>query len=120
MTDTATVETLTAEVRTLMVGNRQVTMSVYKQLDCVGHAVIEPFGRVQSGAKYTDHGFDSTMDTIEVVGLVAQGFRNAGTLVRAWVDADAYYPNNEARQREERAIAEEWSNLPLIVLAGLR
>jgi hypothetical protein len=43
---TATVETLTAEVRVLMVGSRQVTLSVYGQLDEVGPEDIEPFGRV--------------------------------------------------------------------------
>lgn len=34
-TKTATVEALTAEVRVLMVGSRQITMSVYDQLDTV-------------------------------------------------------------------------------------
>ena len=43
---TATVETLTAEVRVLMVGNRQITLSVAKQLDEVPIAEIEVFGRV--------------------------------------------------------------------------
>jgi hypothetical protein len=43
----ASVNVLTAEVRTLMVGNRQVTMSVFRQLDHVVPAEIEPFGRVQ-------------------------------------------------------------------------
>lgn len=43
---TATVETLTAEVRVLMVGSRQVTLSVYRQLDRVPIALCEPFGRV--------------------------------------------------------------------------
>jgi hypothetical protein len=43
---TATVETLAAEVRVLMVGSRQVTLSVYNQLDYIPHRQIEPFGRV--------------------------------------------------------------------------
>ena len=47
--NTATVETLTAEVRVLMVGNRQITMSVAKQLDEVPFAEIEVFGRVCLG-----------------------------------------------------------------------
>lgn len=42
----AIVKTLTAEVRCLMVGNRQVTLSVYRQLDVVDADAIEPFGRV--------------------------------------------------------------------------
>lgn len=47
MTDTATVETLTAEVRVLMVGNRQITLSVARQLDTVKLSDLEPFGRVR-------------------------------------------------------------------------
>ena len=45
---TATVATLTAEVHVLQVGNRQITMSVYNQLDHAGLGEIEwpPFGRV--------------------------------------------------------------------------
>ena len=46
---TATVETITAEVRVLMVGNRQVTLSVYRQLDIVDLHWVEPFGRVSDG-----------------------------------------------------------------------
>ena len=45
-TQTATVETLTAEVRVLMVGSRQVTLSVAKQLDRVPLDALSPFGRV--------------------------------------------------------------------------
>jgi hypothetical protein len=44
---TATVETLTAEVRVLMVGSRQVTQSVAKQLDRVPLSRLRPFGRVK-------------------------------------------------------------------------
>lgn len=44
---TATVQALTAEVRVMMVGSRQVTMSVYKQLDKVEpNDLAEIFGRV--------------------------------------------------------------------------
>lgn len=49
MSGTATVELLTAEVRVLMVGSRQVTLSVARQLDYVSLDVIEPFGRVRIG-----------------------------------------------------------------------
>jgi hypothetical protein len=41
---TATVETLTAEVRVLMVGSRQVTMSMFKQLDFRPVGEIDVFG----------------------------------------------------------------------------
>jgi hypothetical protein len=49
MSDTATVEVLTAEVRVLMVGSRQVTLSIAKQLDRVSLRRMEPFGRVRIG-----------------------------------------------------------------------
>lgn len=50
-TTTATVEVLTAEVRTLVVGSRQVTLSVYRQLDVrYGVKRFEPFGRVRDDA----------------------------------------------------------------------
>lgn len=52
MTNTATVETLTAEVRVLMVGSRQVTLSVAKQLDVVALADLTTFGRVKLGLDY--------------------------------------------------------------------
>jgi|SRR5215472_14499324 len=45
---TATVEVLTAEVRVLMVGARQVTLSVARQLDAVALEDIEPFGRIRT------------------------------------------------------------------------
>lgn len=45
-TATATVDVLTAEVRVLMVGSRQVTVSVAKQLDEVPLVELTIFGRV--------------------------------------------------------------------------
>jgi hypothetical protein len=44
---TAEVEVLTAEVRVLMVGSRQITLSVARQLDRVHLLDVEPFGRVR-------------------------------------------------------------------------
>jgi hypothetical protein len=51
MTDTtsATVETLIAEVRTLVVGSRQVTLSVAKQLDAVPLEELDIMGRIKLG-----------------------------------------------------------------------
>lgn len=95
----ATVETLTAEVRVLMVGNRQVTLSVYRQLDLVDPAFIEPFGRVRSGEKWTGHR--------EVVGRLCDSCEGAGSLVRSRIRGGHEYFG-------------AWSDLPLIVLAGLR
>jgi hypothetical protein len=45
-TTTATIETLTAEVRTLVVGSRQITLSVAKQLDIIPLSRLRIFGRV--------------------------------------------------------------------------
>jgi hypothetical protein len=45
----ATVDVLTAEVRVLQVGRRQVTLSVVRQLDWADPGDIEPFGRVRTG-----------------------------------------------------------------------
>ena len=44
----ATVEVLTAEVRVLQVGRRQVTLSVVRQLDWADPADVKPFGRVRT------------------------------------------------------------------------
>jgi len=43
---TATIETLTAEVRVLMLGSRQITISVANQLDWRPLERVEPFGRI--------------------------------------------------------------------------
>lgn len=67
----ATVETLTAEVCVLMVGSRQVTLSVYNQLDWAPSSEIEPLGRVNP--KDALHGW------VYVVGRNNDG----GALVRA-------------------------------------
>ena len=61
----ARVDVLTAEVRALMVGSRQITMSVYRQLDTVPPEQIEPFGRVRD--KRTAAGY------VEVVGRSSDG-----------------------------------------------
>jgi hypothetical protein len=68
----ATVEVLTAAVRVLMVGNRQVTLSVYRQLDEVTPAEIEPFGRVRDRQ-------DGAGQGVNVVGV----HRETGALVRS-------------------------------------
>lgn len=54
MNTTATVEVLTAEVRVLMVGSRQITLSVARQLDYVPVTSLEPFGRVRLGSDEPD------------------------------------------------------------------
>ena len=53
-TTAATVETLTAEVRTLVVGSRQVTLSVAKQLDTIPLDRLVVMGRVRIDKESTD------------------------------------------------------------------
>lgn len=81
-TTTATVETLTAEVRVMMVGSRQVTLSVAKQLDRVDCADLDPMGRVR---------IDKTLagGYIEVIGT----HRPSGTLAVAEVQTEATLPD---------------------------
>lgn len=54
MNKTATVEVLTAEVRVLMVGSRQITLSVARQLDRVPWHRCHPFGRIRDSQSYYD------------------------------------------------------------------
>lgn len=67
----ATVGVLTAEVKTLLIGSRQVTLSVWYQLDEVPDDEIIPFGRV-SPPKNTD----------PVIWIVGK-HKGDGTLVRS-------------------------------------
>jgi hypothetical protein len=87
-TTTARVDLLTAEVRVLMVGSRQITLSVYRQLDWAHADEIIPFGRVNT-LRLGEHPFgripelrDDTTGWVEVVG-VSTCVRNAGALVRS-------------------------------------
>lgn len=130
---TATIEVLTAEVRTLLIGHRQVTLSVYRQLDNVHPCEIEPFGRVSDGKE--------ERGAVYVVGRN----RRDGALVKSarwfydwrielWPDEDegpqitiGPAPHGHWVQPggpfHREAVVEEgidWLNLPLIVLAGLR
>ena len=78
---TATVETLTAEVRVLMVGRRQVTMSVFRQLDTVDWQewkTLELFGRVRETRK-------DEKKFLHVVGRV----KDTGVLVRSKIDPNS-------------------------------
>lgn len=118
-TSDARVTTITAEVRVLMVGSRQVTLSVFNQLDPVAPGLITPFGRVR-GKESGDYRTD-------VVGVDADG-----RLCRSWILDDGFqlgygalgrrfaYSDNEDLAESLRARRAEWKSLPLIVLAGLR
>jgi hypothetical protein len=135
----ARVEVLTAEVRVLMVGSRQVTLSVLAQLDTVAFDEIEPFGRVRPR--------DISSYETQVVGR-----DGGGVLVRSWLPEVIAWPKDRdgrltpewsanyvwlaldrqgtkrrvflprVRGREAEAVETvlAWRELPLIVLAGLR
>ena len=137
-TNQATVETLTAEVRVLTVGNRQITQSVAKQLDAVPYGQIKPFGRIRftgdENGTVRVIGADNTGTLVKssvldrgddyIAGLVEQ----CRVLIRkAKLTKDPYHVDllekldakisYEVGQQER---ADEWRSLPLIVLAGLR
>lgn len=131
----ARVQVLTAEVRTLVIGSRQVTKTVYDQLDMVPPSAIEPFGRINWG---------ETNQKIWIVGRHAA----TGALVRSFVfrrsaelDGDGYLYEGRVgaswasrtsyrfwrtdvgaygQRQQLTELVEQWSALPLIVLAGLR
>ena len=113
----ATVEVLTAEVRTLVVGKRQVTMSVFKQLDAVAPSALEPFGRVSYEEKRVRTNWGYGDDTL--IWVVGRSLRT-GALVRA--SQSRYLSDRYSEEQEETACVryERWAALPLIVLAGLR
>jgi hypothetical protein len=66
--ESATVEVLTAEVRVLMVGSRQVTLSVARQLDEIEDCEITPFGRIETGRKDGPR-----ITAVEVIGRATDG-----------------------------------------------
>jgi len=118
MNQTATVEVLTAEVRVLMVGSRQITMGVFTQLDEVYEDGIEAFGRVRPR---------NSQDFIWVVGKHKDDGTLARSCARRWLrpgngDPNDGYGEHWATPPDEKelSIAREWAALPLIVLASLR
>jgi hypothetical protein len=108
----ARVEVLTAEVRVLQVGSRQVTLSVCEQLDPVRPDHITPFGRVRRRPHCRDSGDDCPGDCVDVVGS-----DRAGTLVRCCLSR---WPSFTIDGADLDSLWREWAKLPLIVLAGLR
>lgn len=135
--ETATVETLTAEVRVLMVGSRQITLSVARQLDEVAYWDITPFGRISLNIK-PEWG---EKERIDVIGRDGHGSLVRSSAIRFRYICDLYHTagtrgmdggqavyrqcslENVHRDHEWYGSDEEfqeWKNLPLIVLAGLR
>jgi HAMP domain-containing protein len=144
---TATVEVLTAEVRVLMVGSRQVTLSVSRQLDKIPWDQCEPFGRIRDirdngdpDEKFTIIGKDQEngqlcrasiywMDyRMERTKLAALKNHPAGYVGFRYYNGESYSADEvEELEKEVQYLREEfnrqrseWNALPLIVLAGLK
>jgi hypothetical protein len=90
----ATVRTLTAEVKVLMVGNRQVTLSVYRQLDAVRPDQIEPFGRVSDSQDHPTismgRGYERQVTNPTEVFVVGRSI-DTGALVRSRMEKPEIY-----------------------------
>lgn len=128
MSKTATVEVLTAEVHVVKVGSRQVTMSVFRQLDIIDHDLIFPFGRVRPTSSSGSHIWVIGRDDDDnlVRSHVAVDWPSDDEFAKhghpfserdeGWICQGRYLPWDWEDQRQT---AKEWKVLPLIVLAGL-
>jgi hypothetical protein len=121
---TATVKLLQAEVRVLLVGNRQVSLSMAKQLDHAPLEEIEPFGRLKlpglpRGVSYCAVGRHKS------TGALVLSRRPA----HEWVTKDSWEPGEAPTDDEIKEMNQETNDLlegyatavralPLIVLAG--
>lgn len=125
---TATVEVLTAEVRVLMVGSRQVTLSVFAQLDSVPYQQVEPMGRVRYHNEtwlIGKHQQTGALVRTRPEVYDALGPHGVSTLVAVATGADPYggwiagqhYKPEQAKELLGEVYAMEAQ--PLIVLAGL-
>lgn len=96
---------LTATVRILQVGNRQVTLSMAKQLDRVHCSSVSPFGRIRLKGNLND-GWG------EAEYLVIGSHKSTGELVVGDCASGRGYMDSGLR---------DWYNaLPLLVLGGSR
>lgn len=136
----AEVQTLTAEVHVLMVGNRQVTLSMAYQLDQVLTTDIVPFGRVSLQGKNHAPGMwvigackpsgELVVSRAEFHGHEWLDFETMGVYRQLVEINDSYFPitgttgpeiEHKQKQYSDRiGVALGWADLPLIVLAGLR
>ena len=113
---TAEVQVLTAEVRVLMVGSRQVTLSVYRQLDWMLPEEITPFGRVRDDQtlKADNRATGTLKHVISVIGTDENG-----NLVRSSGNSRGVRVGHDNQLTSDDLVL-DWFDLPLIVLAGLK
>lgn len=99
------VETMTATIHVLKLGNRQITLGMFKQLDTVSSEHVEVMGRVNH--RYAD--------------LIGR-HKRTGELVRTSVYRPERngYVTQEAFIEHHREINSYLKSLPLIVLGGAR
>lgn len=86
----AQVKVLRAEVRVLMVGSRQITLSVFRQLDVVNASELEWFGRVRDPQRHDDcaTGFpEDTEGDRHVIGR----HRFTGALTRTNINRECWW-----------------------------
>jgi hypothetical protein len=123
---TATVETLAAEVHVLKVGNRQITLSVVKQLDRVGLNELELFGRIRTGRDiwFSDLEF-CERPVIELIGRHTETGALATSCALVPRSAVSNTRVSDGIGWRQYAVTLDdylgvYAQLPLIVLAGLR
>lgn len=127
-TKSAAAETLTAEVRVLMVGSRQVTMSVYSQLDYIDPEEIEPFGRVNPRdaewwRTYVIGRNKKTGSLVRSSTLSEKGIsrlKKGRSIWKGQYQVIIHEWDTESGREQGAVLSAEWSALPLIVLGGLR
>lgn len=124
------VDVLTAEVRVLMVGARQVTLSVVKQLDqfdiyTYPLSMFVPFGRIKTGMLMDVNVYFRFEDRWEVkkqhplhefIGIDS----DSGSLMTLLLAREDVKSMRRDSRNDELALLSQWVGLPLIVLAGLR
>jgi hypothetical protein len=96
MSESASVEVLSAEVRVLHVGNGQLTRAMYRQLDEAAPERFEPFGRVKDNKRRPKNGWRLVGRDGETEVLLVGRDRETGALIR-YQDADSAEPSDRSR-----------------------
>jgi hypothetical protein len=143
---TATVEVLTAEVRALMVGSRQVTLSVFRQLDWAWWCEMIPMGRVNDERSADSSTKLAIGRHVETGALVRAGMKDHRDVALTSEERDSYDawrldvnkswqewrdagsrtfiqrrdPGPSPLESHWAAFERDYKALPLIVLAGLK
>jgi hypothetical protein len=121
---TTTVETLTAKVHVLQVNNRQVTLSVAKQLDWVEPRQVWPMGRIK--IPWPKSHRDASIAGVPHIVIIGSHWKT-GDLVVSHVPVShtdcstlerGYKGECDCLYDEE--VVDQAVKLPLIVLAGLK